>query len=353
MDAIKSRFPFLTQTRILWLVLAFLLVVPFLSSNPYVIFVVSAMVFYSMVVLALNVINNAGIWNMAHATYLAIGGYITGNLAIHYHLSPWITIPIGALVAGVVSMILIVPILRLHQHYMMIATFNLGLIASIILINWKEVTHGTSGLSAIPAIQIPWLVNQAGQWKLALVPAIRPDQTYYIILVSAVITYIVVRRLEESPLGLLMRALRDDDQAAQAMGQDTRRLRILAMGIGSTIAGFAGGIYAMRFLSVSPQASSFENSVLFMVMLIVGGSGNIYGAIAGASLLSILPELLRSWQHLRLLVYGVILLAMMLFRPQGLIPERVRQIKLPEGLKFGKEPVQKILESAEAEEAIL
>ena len=333
------------------MVLAFLLVVPFLSRSPYVIFMASAMVFYSMVVLALNVINNAGIWNLAHATFLAIGGYITGYLAIHYHLNVWITIPIGAVVAGLVSMILMVPILRLHQHYMMIATFNLNLIGSIILINWEKVTSGTSGLSGIPAIQIPWLISQGGQMKLALIPAIRPDQTYYVVLLGAIVTYIIVRRLEELPLGLLMRAMRDDDQAAQAMGQDTRRLRVLAMGIGSTIVGFAGGIYAMRFLSVSPQASSLDNSVLFMVMLIVGGSGNMYGAIAGGSLLSILPELLRGSERYRLLVYGVILLAMMLFRPQGLIPERVRQIKLPEGLKFGKEPAQKIIEGAEGEEA--
>jgi branched-chain amino acid transport system permease protein len=90
-------------------------------------------------------------------------------------------------------------------------------------------------------------------------------------------------------------------------------------------------------LSVSPQASSLDNSVLFMVMLIVGGSGNMYGAIAGGALLSILPELLRGSERYSLLVYGVILLGMMLFRPQGLIPERVRRLKLPEGLKLGAE----------------
>jgi branched-chain amino acid transport system permease protein len=350
MDAIKHRFSFLTRSRIQWVVLAFLLVAPFLSSSPYVIFMATAMVFYSMVVLALNVINNAGIWNLAHATFLALGGYITGYLAIHYHLNVWITIPIGAVVAGLISVVLMVPILRLHQHYMMIATFNLSLIGSIILTNWEEVTSGTSGLSGIPAMQIPWLVNEGGQWSLALVSAIRPEQTYYIVLFGAILTYVIVRRIEESPLGLVMRAMRDDDQATQSMGQDTRRLRLLAMGIGSTIAGFAGGIYAMRFLSVSPQTSSLDNSVLFMVMLIVGGSGNMYGAIAGASLLALLPELLRGSDRYRLLVYGVILLAMMLFRPQGLIPERVRRIKLPEGLKFGKELGQKKIEGADGKE---
>jgi branched-chain amino acid transport system permease protein len=330
-------------------VLAFLLVVPFISNSPYVIFMASAALFYSMVVLGLNVINNSGVWNLAHATFLAIGGYTTGFLAKTYGLSPWIGIPIGAVVAGLVSVIVMVPTLRLHQHYLMIATFILALIGTITFTNWVEVTNGTAGMSGIPPIKIPWLVQEGGRWSLSLVPAIRPDQQYYVVLLGLVLTYLVAYRLDNSPLGITIRAMREDDLAAQSMGQDTRRLRLLAMGIGSTIAGMAGGIFAIRFLSISPAASSLDDSILYMVMLIVGGSGNIYGAIAGASLLSILPELLRGLQSYRLLVYGVILLGMMLFRPQGLIPERVRRLEIPEEAEPRKKPKGKEEEAAEAE----
>jgi ABC-type branched-subunit amino acid transport system permease subunit len=167
MNRLKRRLPFLTETRLHLAVLAILLVVPFISNSPYIIFMASAALFYSMVVLGLNVINNAGVWNLAHATFLALGGYITGFLAKTYGLSPWIGIPIGAVLAGLVSVIVMVPALRLHQHYLMIATFILALIGTITFTNW---TWRLNPWGRIPASCgcLPWVSARPSRvWRAA------------------------------------------------------------------------------------------------------------------------------------------------------------------------------------------
>jgi branched-chain amino acid transport system permease protein len=302
-------------------ILALLILAPAVTANPYVIFVATAAMFYSMVAVGLNVVVGlSGIWQMAQATFLAVGGYTAGFLAKHFGLSLWLGIPAGSLVAAALSILLTLPTLRLRDEYLMIATLNFGVIAQILMTNLDWLTGGTAGMSAIPPIAIPWWSEHA----LVVTRAVRPDQQYYVVLLGFLVTWLIARRLQASPIGRALRAMRDDEIVTQTMGQNTLYLRLIAFAIGCGLAGLAGGVFVVRFLSISPEAASLSNSVLYLAMVIVGGSGNLVGVIFGASLLSTLPEVLRGLEKYWLLVYGGILVLTMVFRPQGLLPERMR-----------------------------
>ena len=125
-------------------------------------------------------------------------------------------------------------------------------------------------------------------------------------------------------MGRSLKAMREDEMAAETMGQNVQKLRVIAFAVGCGLAGLAGGIFAARFQSISPAAANLSNSVLYLGMVIVGGTGNVWGVILGAVLLSVMPEVLRDLEQYRLLVYGIILVACMVFRPQGLLPERMQ-----------------------------
>ncbi len=325
MARLLYRYPLLANLLWAWVVAALLLVVPFVSTSPYIIFVGTAAMYFAIITMALNVIVSAGVWHIGFAAFLALGGYTAGFLAKNLSLSLWLGIPLGGLASMIVGVVLFAPTLRLHQHYLMIATLIIGVVAEIMFVNLVDFTGGTAGMSGIPSIEIPWVVDG----RLVTTAAARPQQQYYIVLLGALITYLVVRRLDNSPLGIAIRAMREDDLAAQVMGHDTRRLRLIAIAVGSALAGMAGGLLVARLHAISPAASSAEDSVLFMTMLVVGGSGNIFGAMIGGALLSVLPQVLQSFASFRPLVYGLILLFMMLFRPQGIIPDRVRWLTVP------------------------
>ena len=320
-----SQFPFLAGLPWVWVVVALLIVAPFVSTSPYIIFVGTAAMYFSIIVMALNVIVSAGVWHIGMAAFLALGGYVAGYLAKHLGITLWLGVPLGGLASMVIGVLLFTPTLRLHQHYLMIATLIIGVVAEITFVNLVDFTGGTAGMSGIPSIEIPWVVDG----RLIITAAARPQQQYYIVLFGALVTYLIVRRLDNSPLGIAIRAMREDDLAAQVMGHDTRRLRLIAIAVGSGLVGMAGGILVSRLHAISPAASSAEDSVLFMTMLVVGGSGNIFGAIVGGALLSVLPQVLQGFARYRPLFYGLIMLFMMLFRPQGLIPDRVRRLTVP------------------------
>ena len=307
--------------RLLWAVPILLLVIPAMTSNPYVIFVITAALFYSMVALGLNVtVGLSGIWQLSQAAFLAIGGYTAGYLAKNLGLSLWIGIPTGALVAAALSLILSLPTVKLRDEYLMIATLNFGVVAQILMTNLDKFTGGTAGMSGIPALTIPWITKDG----LQLTSAIRPDQQYYVVLLGFLITFLIVRRVQASPMGRSLKAMREDEMAAETMGQNVQKLRVIAFAVGCGLAGLAGGIFAARFQSISPAAANLSNSVLYLGMVIVGGTGNVWGVILGAVLLSVMPEVLRDLEQYRLLVYGIILVACMVFRPQGLLPERMQ-----------------------------
>jgi branched-chain amino acid transport system permease protein len=304
-----------------WGALAALLVIPAMTANGYVIFVITAALFYSMVALGLNVIVGlSGIWQLAQAAFLAVGGYTAGFLAKQYGVSLWIGIPAGAVVAALLSLLLSLPTVRLRDEYLMIATLNFGVVAQILMTNLDQFTGGTAGMSGIPPLTIPWISDSG----LLLTEAIRPGQQYYVVLLGFLVTLAIVLRVRASPMGRALKAMREDEMAAQTMGQNTQKLRIIAFAIGCGLAGLAGGIFVARFHSISPAAASLSNSVLYLAMVIVGGTGNIWGVIVGAVLLSSMPEILRDLERYRLLAYGGVLVACMVFRPQGLFPETPR-----------------------------
>jgi len=309
------------KKKTLWLAPTILFLLPLFTNNGYVIFVITATLFYSMVALSLNiVVGLSGIWQLAHAVFLAVGAYTAGFLAKNYGLSLWIGIPLGALVAAGLSLVLSLPTVRLRDEYLMIATLNFGVIAQILLTNLDGFTGGTAGMSGIPSLTIPWLTADG----LVLTGAVRPDQQYFIVLLGFFFTFAFAWRVQCSPMGRALRAMREDELVTQSMGQDTRTLRVIAFAIGCGLAGLAGGIFAARFHSISPASANLSNSVLFLAMVIVGGVGNIWGVIIGAVLLSVIPEIFRDLERFRLFAFGMILVTCMVFRPQGLFPERLQ-----------------------------
>jgi branched-chain amino acid transport system permease protein len=214
---------------------------------------------------------------------------------------------VGAASASVVSLLIGVSTLRLRGDYFAIVTLGLGEITRIVLNNWDRLTGGPNGISSIGR---PVLFGHVLS---------RPLDFYYLILAIAAVTVFAMHRLMNSRIGRAWIAIREDEVAAEAMGLNTFRLKLLAFVLASAWAGVAGVFFASKMAFVSPESFTFLDSVLILCMVVLGGMGSIPGIILGAFLLITLPEVFRDFADYRMLGFGIALVLMMVFRPQGLL----------------------------------
>jgi branched-chain amino acid transport system permease protein len=238
-------------------------------------------------------------------------------------LNPFLVMPIAVLTAIVAGVVLGAPTLRLRGDYLAIVTLGFGEIVRITAVNSDKITNGPQG-----AFGIPHFSAFGYHWKLGSLP-------YYYLLVGVVaIIVFLFRRLDDSRVGRAWAAIREDEVAAAASGIPTLRFKLLAFAIGASTSGFAGVIYASKVGFVNPDNFPLLLSILVLTMVIFGGMGNIYGVVLGAAVLGWLPNLLRDYVPPtdRFIYFGALLVAMMIFRPQGLIPSkrRAREIALSE-----------------------
>ncbi len=290
-----------------------LVLLPF-GLNEYYRDIMTLTCIYIVLALGLNiVVGQAGLLNLGYVAFYAIGAYTYAILSTSYGLSFWPGLFIGALTASSVAALLGMPILKLRGDYFAIVTLGLGEITRIVLNNWDSVTGGPNGIAKIPR---PILFGRELNTTLEL---------YYLILFIAVVTVMAMHRLIGSRIGRAWIAIREDETAAEAMGINTFRLKLLAFVIGSAWAGMTGVFFAAKMAFVSPESFTFFESVLILCMVVLGGMGSIPGIILGAFLLIALPEFFREFQDYRMIAFGTALILMMVFKPRGLLGSVKRQ----------------------------
>lgn len=244
--------------------------------------------------------------SLGQAGFYALGGYGTGLLISHFGMPFLFAMIAGVALAALIGLALGIPALRLKGHYLALVTLGFGQIIALILINWTWLTGGANGVRGIISPLI-------GSFELATVA----HWAVFIGLLAVAAVYIV-HRIHHSSYGRVMRAVRDNDSAAAAMGVSLPRVKVLAFTIGAAFAGLAGALNAGFVTYISPGTYTLQLSVTMLSMVVVGGAKSPWGAVAGAFLLTFLPELLRDLQDYYLLFYGALLLVMVAFVPQGI-----------------------------------
>jgi branched-chain amino acid transport system permease protein len=298
------------------LALACAIVIP-LGLNRYHIDVLTQVGIYVTLALGLNiVVGLAGLLNLGYIAFYAVGAYAYGLLATRVGLSFWEVLPLGATLAAIFGVLLGVPALRLRGDYLAITTLGFGEIIRIVLNNWDSFTGGPNGIIDIPR---PSLFGFT---------LFHPIHYYYLILAIVLLTIFVVDRLHQSRLGRAWTAMRDDEVAAEVMGIDLVKTKLLAFSIGATWAGLAGVFFASKMTFISPESFTFFESVIVLCMVVLGGMGSVPGVILGAAMLLILPELMRQFAQYRMLVFGAAMVTMMVMRPEGLLAARRRAVPL-------------------------
>jgi branched-chain amino acid transport system permease protein len=298
-------------------------------------------ILYVLLALGLNiVVGFAGLLDLGYIAFYAVGAYTYALLAspqFNLHLPFWVILPIGAAVAALFGVLLGAPTLKLRGDYLAIVTLGFGEIIRIFLNNLARPVNITNGPQGITGID---------PFALAGFRFVGPVMYYYVLLAVALAIIVVNLRLQNSRIGRAWEAIREDEVAARAMGIDTRNLKLLAFAMGASFGGVAGGMFSAIQGFISPESFVLVESIMVVSMVVLGGMGNIWGVILGALLLSFVPEILR-WtvtpiqealfgrmivepEVIRMLLFGLALVLVMLFRPAGLLPSAVRKRELEE-----------------------
>jgi len=298
-------------------------------------------ILYVVLALGLNiVVGFAGLLDLGYIAFYAVGAYVYALLAspqFGLHLPFWVILPIGAAIAALFGVLLGAPTLKLRGDYLAIVTLGFGEIIRIFLNNLNRpfnITNGPQGITLIDPFALPGFRFDS------------PIKYYYLLLAVALAIIAVSLRLQNSRIGRAWEAIREDEIAARAMGIDTRNLKLLAFAMGASFGGIAGGMFSAIQAFISPESFILVESIMVVSMVVLGGMGNIWGVILGALLLSFVPEILR-WtvtpvqealfgrmvvepEVIRMLLFGLALVLVMLFRPAGLLPSAVRKRELEE-----------------------
>lgn len=281
---------------------------PFLPFNSYQVDVMANAALYALLALGLNVIVGfAGLLHLGYAAFFAIGAYACAFLNLNLGYPFWVCLPIGAAVAGAAAVLLGLPVIRVRGDYLAIVTLGFGEIVRIVVTNLEPWTGGPNGLMGIAHPVI-------GNYNFGV-----DSRPYYWLLTALLaLTAWVCSRLRRSRIGLAWAAMKEDELAAGCLGMDTTRLKLMALGVGGAVAGLAGCVFAAKQGTVTPDSFDFIVSVMILSMVILGGLGSVRGAIVGAVILSVTPELLREFAVYRMLIFGLLMIVLMRVRPQGL-----------------------------------
>jgi branched-chain amino acid transport system permease protein len=309
--------------------------------------VVNLALLYVMLALGLNiVVGFAGLLDLGYIAFYAVGAYLYALLASpHFglHLPFWITLPLGFLVAAFFGVLLGAPTLKLRGDYLAIVTLGFGEIIRILLNNLNSpvnITNGPQGINLVDPLRLGGFSFSARETILG-VDFSGPQKYYYALLALTLAIIVLNVRLQDSRIGRAWEAIREDEIAARSMGINTRNIKLLAFAMGASFGGLAGGLFASIQGFISPESFSVLESIMVLSMVVLGGMGNIAGVILGAVLLTGLPEVIRFTvvpaqqalfgkvivdpEAIRMLLFGLALILVMLFRPAGLWPASIRK----------------------------
>ncbi len=281
-------------------------IVPLAGAAPYVLQVLTNAWLFAMLAISLTLVaGTLGQISLGHASLLLIGAYASALLALDLHWPVWASVPAAGLVTALLGTALIAPAFRLRSHYLSIATLGIGEMVGLVILNWESLTRGPMGVTNIPPLQV-------GGVELD-----NPRAAYWVTLGVLVLLALLQTRLLRSHLGRTFRAIRDDDVAARAHGISLGRYKAIAFAVGGFSAGISGGIAAHLYSYINNETFTSTVSISALTMVILGGLGNVAGAVFGAVALTALPEMFRGTAEYRMLIYGLALLLLVRFRPQG------------------------------------
>lgn len=291
------------------LVLAGGALIPQLTTNSYILSVSFQAEILMCLALGLNiVVGYAGLLDLGFAAFFAIGAYTTGMLTTKLGWPVLATLPPALLVALVGAVFVGVPTLRLRSDYLAIVTLGFGEIIQAIANNLPQ-TGGPTGIFGIPPLTIGGLRVTTAQGY------------FYVFLVLLALFIAASARLRNSRVGRAWLCIREDEDAAEAMGIKTRRYKLYAYMAGAVFGSLVGSFYAPAFIAIAPPSFGFNESLLILMAVSIGGMGSIWGAVLGGGIVEILPEVFRQFAQARFLAFGLVLIVMMILRPHGLLPE--------------------------------
>lgn len=283
------------------------ILVPLVLTDPYTQRLLVVAVLGSLLAVSLNlVLGYGGLISLAQVAFYGIGAYTAALLALHWHLPFLLTLPAATLLAAATAWLFARPLLRLRRHYFAMATLVLGLLIQLVENNWDSVTHGTNGLPGIPP---PSLMVWTAETQ---------RDNYYLALALLIASMVAVWRFMHAPPGRSLLAARDNEQAAASVGIDVSRVRTQAFVLGAAIAGAAGALYAHYTSFISGQPFGIDHMITVLAAAAIGGFGTLGGPVIGATIVAVLPELLRGTGNWRMVIFGALVIAVVLARPGGL-----------------------------------
>jgi len=322
------RDAFGSHRTVKWIGAVILLLLPpfLLIKSPYWLFVIINALIFVIACLGLNLqLGSTGMMNLAGAAFMAFGAYTAGLFALNAGWPSWATLLAGMIVTGVFSLLLFIPVLKTKGHYLALVTIAFQFMVVILAEN-MEFTGGPQGLKNIPFITFfGYSFNDA--INLGLVTLHKYANYYYLALALAFVVALICSRLHHSWVGVTVATIRDDEVAAQTNGVRINYWKLIIFVIGNCFIGLSGAFFAHLIGFISPPNFVFDRSLVMVSIVILGGMDNIYGIILGAILLITLPEKLRVIQEYRYLIYGLLLVIMLIFKPKGLIPFVPRNYK--------------------------
>jgi branched-chain amino acid transport system permease protein len=286
---------------------------------------------YALMAIGQNLITGyVGLLSLTQAGFFAIGSYVTAILSVTYGWSFWATVPLAAVIAAFFGLLIGLPTLRLKGDYLAIATLGFGEIVRNILNNWDSLTNGPMGIQRIPMVEIFGItISPYAKWGFLVM-----------VWIFVFVAYLLFERLAKSRIGRALEAIREDEIAASSMGINTTSYKVWAFVLGAGVAGVAGSLQAEFILSVTPGAFTFMVSIMVLCMVVLGGMGNFKAVILGAFLIqfvSYFPQLVGLSNvippQFKQVLFGLILVIMMIWRPQGILGREQRSAP---GKLFGK-----------------
>ena len=290
---------------------------PLYVTNPFSLSLFNIIGLYVIVVLGLNLFTGyAGQISLGHAAFFGLGAYGSAVLTATYQLPPWPTMLLVAGAVALVALVIGVPTLRLHGHYLAMATLGFNYAVHIIFVQWDEVTGGPSGLSGIPALTLGGLSFNTDL------------KFYYLVWAFALIALTLCLNLVRTGVGRGLAALAQDEVAASCLGVDVRRDKVRVFVLSAVFASVAGSLYAHYFGHVNPDTFSIFKSLDLVIMVVVGGLASIWGTLFGVSFVVILPYILEPLENYFDIIHGLILVLILLFLPQGFITGLWDQLRI-------------------------
>jgi branched-chain amino acid transport system permease protein len=319
--------------------LVIMLVWPFMVSRGSVDLATLTLI-YIMLGLGLNiVVGLAGLLDLGFVAFYAVGAYTYALLSQYFGMSFWACLPISAGLAALFGFLLGFPVLRLRGDYLAIVTLGFGEIIRILLNNWTSVTGGPSGISGIAkpslfGLEFTRRAKEEGATTFHEFFGIDYSSSYKVIFLYLIAVILVcfviyvINRLMRMPIGRAWEALREDEIACRSLGLNRTMIKLSAFTIGASTAGFAGAFFSARQGFISPESFIFIESAIILAIVVLGGMGSQVGVILAAIVMTILPELAREFSEYRMLLFGLLMVVMMRWRPEGLVPMKRPHLEL-------------------------